>query len=482
MPVRTFWIGMLLAACAVALDAHAARSPLPADVRAAFAIAGIPMTGLAVYIQEVGAKRPLFTHRAQVAMNPASTMKLVTTYAALDLLGPDYTWKTEIYTDGTIEGDVLKGNLYLKGYGDPKITYEAFTALLQKLRAAGVRDIHGDLVQDRSFFAGTGIDPARFDNEPLKPYNVGPDALLVDFKSIRFIFTPDAGQQRVLVRAEPHPSNLTLTASLTLSGAACGDWRPGVGARFAGDSNRASALFAGSYPMDCGEQDWFVSMFDHAHYVDGTFRQVWHDIGGSISGDAREARVPSGARLLAVQESPPLSDIVYDVNKFSNNVMARQLFLALATVDHAPPAQTKIARETVKRWLRKKGAHFPELVLENGSGLSRTERISAEHLARLLGSAYAAPFMVQYIASLPVAAADGTMRKRLHDSSAAGQAFLKTGSLEGVRALAGYLLNEQGRCFVLVAFVNHRNAAGAQGALDALVQWVYRKTSAAQTR
>jgi D-alanyl-D-alanine carboxypeptidase/D-alanyl-D-alanine-endopeptidase (penicillin-binding protein 4) len=465
-----------LAFPAQAATSHAkprpARGTLPPAVQAALDRIGVPPSGISVYVQEIGAPKPLLAHRARAPVNPASTMKIVTTYAALDTLGPAYRWHTEVLTDGEQRGDALEGNVYLRGGGDPKITYEAWTGLLAQLRSLGVREIHGDLVQDRSFFAVARADPGRFDSEPLKPYNVGPDALLLDFKAVRFLFSVDDGK-RVTVRAEPWSPALALANSMRAVEGECRDWRTRTQASFDDRADSATVAFTGAYAIACGDQEWFVSLFDHPHYVDGAFRQVWKDLGGSIDGGLREGKVPAGARLLATLDSPALAEIVHDVNKFSNNVMARQLFLSLALASEPPPATTAKSAQAVKRWLRKKGLNFPELVLENGSGLSRHERISAEHLGRLLYAAHQSPYVAELMSSFPVAAVDGTMTHRLLDTPAAGQAFLKTGSLEGVRALAGYLVSADGRRFVLVGVINHPNASAGTEPLDALVRWVY---------
>jgi D-alanyl-D-alanine carboxypeptidase/D-alanyl-D-alanine-endopeptidase (penicillin-binding protein 4) len=164
---------------------------------------------------------------------------------------------------------------------------------------------------------------------------------------------------------------------------------------------------------------------------------------------------------------------VRDINKLSNNVMARQLFLTLATTAHAPPATTAHAAEAVRHWLAKRKLGFRELVMENGSGLSRRERIAAQSMARLLLAADASKVRGDFVSSLAVAATDGTVRKRFTDDDVADQALLKTGSLEGVRALAGYVFGPGGRRNVVVCFVNHRNAGRAQPGLDRLVEWVY---------
>jgi D-alanyl-D-alanine carboxypeptidase/D-alanyl-D-alanine-endopeptidase (penicillin-binding protein 4) len=216
-----------------------------------------------------------------------------------------------------------------------------------------------------------------------------------------------------------------------------------------------------------------VALLDHPHFVRETFAQLWQAAGGSFTGRVRDGQPRAGAKPLVTLESPPLYDVVRDINKLSNNVMARQLFLTLATTAYPPPATTGHAAAAVKRWLAGRKLNFPELVLDNGSGLSRHERIAANSLGKLLLAAYGSDVRADYVSSLAVAATDGTVRKRFEKDSVAEQAFLKTGSLEGVRAIAGYVFAPNGRNFVVVCFVNHANAARAQVPLDALVEWVY---------
>jgi D-alanyl-D-alanine carboxypeptidase/D-alanyl-D-alanine-endopeptidase (penicillin-binding protein 4) len=455
------------------LSAGNADAALPRAVARAFLDEGIPQTAVSAYVREAGAARPLVSHRPGKPMNPASTMKLVTTFAALELLGSDYRWKTEAYADGPLLGSTLEGNLVLKGYGDPKITIEQFQALIATLRATGLATIRGDLVLDRSYFAPVAHDPAAFDTEPLKPYNVGPDALLVNFKSIRFVFAPNAAGDTTDVRAEPALDSVALHGVPRLVAGECGAWRSALGASFDNRADAAGATFGGRYPASCGERDWYVALLDHPHYVLAMFSRYWKDAGGNFAGGVREGRAPPGAKPLATLQSPPLYDAVRDINKLSNNVMARQLFLTLATTAHAPPATTAHATEAVRHWLAKRKLGFPELVMENGSGLSRRERIAAQSMAHLLLAADASKVRSEFVSSLAVAATDGTVRKRFIDDDVADQALLKTGSLEGVRALAGYVFGPGGRRYVVVCFVNHRNAARAQPALDLLVEWVY---------
>ena len=463
-----------LALAAVALPAAAA---LPREVSRAFLDAKVPLNAVAIVVREVSKSKPLFTHQPDKPYNPASVMKLVTTFAALEMLGRDYRWRTEAYLAGPLVDGRLDGDLVLKGGGDPKITLEQWTSFVGALREGGLASIGGDLVLDRSAFRLPPHDPAAFDNEPLKPYNVGPDALLVNFKAVRFRFVPAADGASVAVIAEPPLPQLAVGAAPVPVDGPCGDWRTSVAASFIAQPRAAAASFPGRYPRDCGERDWHVALLDAPTYAHGMFASAFAAAGGEFGGTVREGRAPVGVAPFAVLDSLPLYEVVRDINKLSSNVMARQVYLTLATVDSPPPATLDKAREALARWLARRRLALPELVVENGSGLSRNERISVGGLARLLAAADASKVREEFASSLAVAAIDGTVQRRFQNGTVAGQALLKTGSLEGVRALAGYVIDNAGRRFLVAAIVNHPNAARAQGALDALVQWTYRNAA-----
>ncbi len=471
--LRRFASAALLAAAACSALAQEA---LPPGVAQALAAARIPAAGVAVVVHEVGAPRASLSLNAATPMNPASVMKLVTTLAGLELLGPAYRWRTDAYAAGALREDVLQGDLVLKGYGDPRLTFESFWLLLRALRDRGLREVRGDLVLDRSYFEPAPHDAARFDAEPLRPYNVGPDALLLSFKAVRFQFVPDAERGKVIVSAQPRPEPLEVVSVLRLSNGPCGDWREKLRAdyRFAGAAaGRMRALFTGEYAASCGERNWNVSLLSHPEFVGGVFRQLWPELGGALAGGVREGRVPEEAKLVYSHESAPLAEIVRDINKFSNNVMARQLYLTLGAEAARPPASNIKSFAAVRAWLAQKGLEMPELVIENGSGLSRIERISAHNLAALLLAAFRSPVMPEFVSSLPLVAVDGTLRKRMKGDAVAGQAHLKSGTLAEVRAWGGYVLDRAGRRHALAMIVNHPAAGQAQPALEALLRWVY---------
>jgi D-alanyl-D-alanine carboxypeptidase/D-alanyl-D-alanine-endopeptidase (penicillin-binding protein 4) len=464
---------LVSSACCGLLVAGHALAALPQPIARAFLGEHIPLASVGAYVQEVGAPRPLFTQRPLQPMNPASTMKLVTTFAALDLLGPGYQWTTEAYADGPIVAGVLNGNLVLKGRGDPKITAEQFHELVARIRATGLSAIRGDLVLDRTWFAPGAYDPAAFDGEPLRPYNVGPDALAVNFKSVRFVFAPDIVRNTVQVRIDPPMNGVAINGTPILVHGDCGDWHSTLEAAFSDHGDSADVSFRGGYSVGCGERDWYVALLDHPHYVLNLFSRTWTDMGGSFFGSVRDGATPLSATRIASLDSMPLHDAVRDINKMSNNLMARQLFLTLATTRFPPPATTAHAAEAIEQWLARRKLRFPDLVMLNGSGLSRRERIAAQSMARLLLAADSSSVRSEYISSLAVAATDGTVGQRFTNDAVAEQAFLKTGTLDGVRAIAGYVFGPSGRRFVVVCFVNHPNASRAQHPLDALVQWVY---------
>ena len=461
---------------ALAVASATANAALPAPIAQALAAGGIPDSSVALYVHEIGADRPLVSYGAERVLNPASTMKLVTTYAALELLGPAYTWTTEVYAAGPLQNDVLAGNLIIKGGGDPKLTLENFWLLLRSLRARGIREIRGDVLLDRAYFSAADFDPARFDGDPIRPYNTGPDALLVNFKAVSVQFIPEYESRGVRLVAEPLLEAAQIVNNVTLVDGPCGDWVAKLKFEPQGTAEATRLVISGTYARDCGERTRSFSLLSHRAYVAALFAQLWKDLGGTVTGTIRDGPVPPGARLIATVRSPALSEVVRDVNKFSNNVMARQLFLTLGALGGGAPGTMEKARGAVRQWLNQKGLSIPELVIENGSGLSRIERISAQNLGMLLVEAFRSPVMPEFISSMPIVAADGTMRKRLANAEIAGQAHIKGGTLAGVRAIAGYVLDARGRRVVVVLIVNHANAHNAQGAQDALLRWVHRRS------
>ena len=459
-----------LAALAFFLLARSALADgLPPEVLKALKAAQIPAANVAVVVQPVDATAPLVAHRAAQAMNPASVMKLVTTYAALDLLGPAYTWKTTAWTDAASVDGALSGNLYLKGSGDPRFAIEHLWALLRQARTRGVQHIAGDIVLDRSVFNVPAIDPGAFDDKPMRPYNVGPNGLLINFQALRFSLQPSNGQPKVLM--ETPSEGLRVDNRLRPGDGQCGsDWKDRIETRLIPEASGQRLEFTGTYSPLCGERTLNLAPLPADGQAGGLIRALWKELGGTLAGHVRGGNVPAGAMLLTQTDSASLADIVRDINKFSNNVMARQVFLTLG--NDSAPATAERARQRVSDWLAGRGLRFPELVLDNGSGLSRSERISAGSLNQLLLDAWLNPVMPEFVSSMPIVGIDGTMKKRLNGSSATGRAHIKTGTLDGVKTAAGYALDAQGRRYAVVFLINHPRSALGSAAIDALLVWV----------
>jgi D-alanyl-D-alanine carboxypeptidase/D-alanyl-D-alanine-endopeptidase (penicillin-binding protein 4) len=467
-------LAVLLTCCGI-LTVQAATDTvrLPPPVQQALKNAGIPSQAVAVVTQPLGKGSAGLRHQADVPMNPASLMKLLTTLAALETLGPAHVWRTEVLATTTPENEVLAGDLYLRGSGDPKLTYDRLWLLLRELRGRGLREIRGDLVLDRTAFAPTEHDPAAFDGKPLRPYNVGADALLFNFATLHLTLWPNSnGSNGVRVLGEPLPAGFEIVNRLQLTdNPQCGEWRERLEAKLV----PGQLTLSGGYPRVCGEKRWHLAGVPNASLLHGVFTRLWRELGGQFAGQVRFGTAPPTAMVLAASESPTLGEIVRDINKYSNNVMAQQLFLTLGgKVGAGGTALTPATAETaVRNWLTTRAMEFPELIIDNGAGLSRRSRISADSLARLLAAGWASPAMPEYLASLPIAAIDGTLKKKLNGNSVAGQAHLKTGSLEGVRGIAGYLLDRNGQRHLVVFMVNHPKANEAQPAFDALLEWLW---------
>lgn len=451
--------------------AQAKDTSLPPTVTKALARAGIPAEAASVLVTEAGGHgAPLLSLHASEPRNPASVMKLVTTLAGMEILGPSWTWNTPVYIDGPVRNGTLQGNLYLQGRGDPKLVVERLWLLMRRVQSLGIRQIAGDIVLDRSAFEVEPQDPGEFDGERLRPYNAAPDALLLNFKSVLMTFVPDPAAQVARVHYEPPLAGVQLQATVPLAGGDCGDYRSALRADVA-DGDRIA--FAGRYPGSCGEKTWPLAYVDPSSYGVRAVEGLWREMGGQLAGRVREGRVPD--KLAPVFEFPslPLAEIVRTINKYSNNVMTQQLFLTLSQQQMGKGTLAG-SRIVLQDWWRQRFGAVDEPSLSNGSGLSRTDRISAHALERLLQHAWISPLMPELLSSLPITGQDGTLRRERW--RAQGVAHLKTGSLRDVAAVAGVVHAGGGHRYVLVAIINHPNAGAARPAIEALVEWASRQT------
>jgi len=456
--------------------------PLPAPVLAALAKAGLPPDALgAIAIPQTRWARR-WQHRADVPMQPGSTMKLVTTVVALDRLGPNHRGRTELLAAGPIDGEVLNGDLVLKGGADPEFDLPALWSMLFELRQRGVREIAGTLVLDRTLFRPTRIDLGLppFDEAPEWPYNVIPDALMLAGNLMGVALAADG--EVVSARLAPPLPGIELDASaMRVIDARCADWdddwRPALVSQ--PEPGRWRIALQGGFPRRCDARG-ALQLLDRNVIAEAQVRAVWASLGGvwrTPPGTVREAGTPIDATLVAEHVSRPWGEVLRFMNKTSDNTLTRLLYLQLGVpvmkVDPSTPTLTLAERE-VQRWFDDNKIDRAGLVLDNGSGLSRSERIAPRTLARMIETALKGKHAPELLMSLPVAGVDGTMRRRLKNTPAEGWARLKTGTLKNVTALAGTVRDSRGDTWVVVAFVNHDDAAKGRPVLDALIEWVAR--------
>ena len=468
-----FFAGLFLP---LALPASAApiNTALTPNVEKALKASKLQPNALSLVMVPLDGPGTATVFNADVSVNPASTMKLVTTYAALEMLGPNHQWKTEFYTDGTLSGGILNGNLYLKGGGDPKLNMEKLWLLMRDLRANGVQQITGDLVLDRNFFNQPQLPVFNDDgNDKNKPFLVKPDSLMVNLKALRFVARNDGG--KVLISVEPPIASIKIDNQVkAVNTKQCtGDVRYNPVPQADGS---VLVTVSGQLADGCNSQT-YLSLLDHATYTAGAVRAIWKELGGSIQGQDRQASVPKNAKLLARAFSPDLAEIIRDINKYSNNTMAQQLFLSLGAQfrNDADGDDAKAAQRVVRQWLAKKGITAPHLIMENGSGLSRAERVSAREMAQMLQAAWKSPYAAEFISSMPIAGKDGTMRKRLKTTAMNGQAHIKTGTLNTVRAISGFSRDSNGNTWAVVAILNDPRPWGASAILDQVLLDLYRQ-------
>lgn len=458
------------------LSVPALADSLPPATRAALNRHKVPEAGISIVVRDVADGRSVLELNPELPRPPASTMKLLPTWAALDLLGPAYAWKTRAYADGPVVKGVLQGNLYLQGGGDPLLTIERWWRFVNDLRQTGLRSIEGDIVIDQSRFTAQNERPEDFDGQFWRTYNVLPDALLVNWQSSDFTIRPADDGQGIDLTIQPFPEGLVVENRVRLTTGRCVGHNRRVAYQI--EPERPERVIAtGRLSASCGPQTQRLAIMEPAQYAWGTFVTLWRQLGGQFRGGMLRAPTPPNARLLLTHESEPLSEIVRVTNKYSSNMMARSLVLAIAAEMNGTPADTAAGEATIVGWLRTRGLEFPELVIGNGSGLSREARMSADSMAKLLAGARASRFAPEFLTSLSLGGLDGTLQERFQDVDDPSRIRMKTGTLRDVSNISGYVTGRSGRVYAVVVFVNHPGAQNGVGEpiQASVIDWVLKQ-------
>lgn len=449
-----------------------AADGLPRPITSVLANHQLDGAGVSVFVQAVDETEPLLAFNENVLRSPASIIKLLTSYAALDLLGPAYRWQTEVWITGEVRNGRLHGDLVLRGGGDPGLSTERFWTLLREIRAQGITEIAGDLVVDDTLFAPTRERPGDFDGQPYRAYNVLPSALLVNSNAVEFrVMRNGAG---VSVYVDPPLEGFLVENRIKTRQGTCTGFQRGVAFDLPDGFEGHHAVLSGSFPGSCATYSLWRTVLPAPQFANALFRSLWRQLGGRIEGGFRIAAVPEGAKRIHVHQSLPLGEQLRVMNKWSNNPMTRHLLLTLGLEREGPPATPEKGRAAMEAWVAARGLPMPGLYVDNGSGLSRRARVTAGGFGAMLLDAWRHPQMADLISSMPIAAMDGTLRSR-YRGEMAGRMYLKTGRLDGVASIAGLLTSRSGRRYVVVVIVNEPDAHRGSGMAvqDAVLSWVF---------
>ncbi len=458
---------------AASLPAVGAEESLPAAVVNALHLRQVPGDATSIYIEDLRTGEVILRWNESVPRNPGSTIKLLTTLVAIDVLGPAYTWQTDVYALGEVANGKLNGDLLLKGNGDPFLVTERVWQLLRRIRQAGIDEISGDLLLDNSHFEMADYDPAAFDRQPLRAYNVAPNALLMNYKVVRYWFEPDHETGKVSIWTDPQLANLDIDNRLRLAAGSCRGYQRGI--TISANDSIDRMTFSGKFPSGCERYAMDRAVLDHERFAYGLFTSMWRASGGVFDGSWKNDVAPADMEPIVEFQSLPLADVISRVNKHSNNVMARQLLLSLSAEVLGAPGTEAGGRKVVGHWLHQHDLQFSEFAFENGAGLSRDARMTAADFGAMLRFAWQQPYMPEYISSMSLAGLDGTLRRRMDDGPLEGMAHLKTGSLDHVAGIAGFLQSRSGRRFAVVVLQNHTDIHRGPGdeTQEAVLRWLY---------
>jgi serine-type D-Ala-D-Ala carboxypeptidase/endopeptidase (penicillin-binding protein 4) len=472
MSKRVANVAVLFAICAFPAAVALASAAAPAPVAQTIAAQHLPNGAVSFAIIDPESGRLIAGQNVDIPRSPASTIKVVTTFASLDMLGPAYVWRTRALVRGELDNGVLDGDLVLQGGGDPYMTLERWWSFTRTLRDRGLKTIRGDIVIDNTAFHLPVEDPGAFDGRPNRSYNVQPDALMVNFQSVEFRMVPNPRMQRVDIVATPSPVNLMIENDVGLAAGRCSGAAGRVDFKVVSE-RWDRVIFSGALSPSCAERSIARVLLRPADYAFGTFVTLWRELGGEFGGKLRVGATPADAQAFVSFDSLTLGEIVRLTNKYSSNLMARHLLLTLGEDRFGLPATLDKGAAALEEWSHERGLSLQDMNIDNGSGLSRATRISVLQMAKVLSTAFHSRYAPEFLASLPLAGLDGTLRSRMKQSPA-GSVRLKTGHLDGVSGVAGYVTTPAGKTFVLVSLVNDARAdyGAAEPVHAALVSWM----------
>ena len=475
-----FAMAMALKLCLVAVAvlfpqlalAQAQAQQVPKEVAKILKKHGLPMQQTGIYLAwEDGDSIAMLN--PDKLFNPASSVKLITSMAALDLLGPNHTWTTQLLVAAPVVDGNLRGDLYLRGEGDPYLTNERLAHLVLGLKRRGIDTVAGDIVIDDSQFSVGAHDPSSFDGRGTKPYNASAGASVVNFGSTKVVIHVTNGKAGAFL--EPPSSTFEFVNQLKLRKSRCtGNWRNKIHERLSRmEDGSARLVISGSYPSGCGEKSFFLlGQSDPNAHLAGAVARIFAEVGGEVQGGWRRERSPRNAKAVVGSKSQTLSEAIRGMNKFSNNFMARNIFLSLGANGGNGPGTLEGSRKSVQGWFEKLNVNTDGMHVDNGSGLSRDSKLSPRQFGDAMMNFAKRPYKHELIASLAMLGKDGTARTWNKRRKSEGNAHIKTGTLANARSTVGFVHNPAGD-IVFVMMVETRGTAAARRAIQDLLDWAY---------
>lgn len=437
-------------------------------------ISNIPINkaNYSIHIQSVSSTIPVASWRTHVKRSPASVIKLLTTYSSLLKLGFDYRWETKFLYTGSLNNGVLSGDLYVKASGDPTLESDNIDDIVSQIRAAGISRIKGNIVIDRTLFKVNSKNNSGFDKNVHSPYNAMPDAIMFNKRKSTICITPRSKKARI-TKDVPDQSYSVVNKLRMVNGSCRGSraW-PRVSIK-TNDSGRSTVFLTGKLSKRCGDRKVckVISMPHRAFYY--ALKSGLTARGVNLGGTLKLKKVPAEAKYLFSHYSDSLESVISTIAKKSDNLMARQLMFTMGAVSFKGQSTLYKSRKAIenilnKHYILEKGTTH----IANGSGLSRTSKLTAKSLANLLDHGYK-NYGQRWMDTLATAGIDGTIKKRFRNSVVHGRAWMKTGTIKRVKNIAGYVQGASGEYYVVVVLVNDKYSYkyGAKLA-NKVIKWV----------
>lgn len=450
------------AAFAQPLDTDPAADRLWTDIESVLKRDCNGTTRLGMKFYSLERKTTLLAKNSNVLFTPASNMKMITSAMALKRVGPDYRFYTRLYTNGYIDGDTLKGDVYIKGFGDPWLVSEQMWVLVNALRNLPVTKIEGNLIADNHFFEDQHRVATWANYNGPEAYLAPMGALSFNFNTVTVYVEPaqEVGAPPVVV-VDPMTDYIRIhNSAITVAGRK--DHERLIVNRLP-RRDHDEIIVSGTLPKTMARKKYFLNVTDPQWYTLHAFRKYLEQAGIAVGGGLERGRVPAAARLLYEHESPPLADILRGLNKFSNNFIAEQILRTLAADVYGAPGTTENGVKLLQAYMQSLGYAEDRYNVVDGSGLSRQNMVSPDQIVAVLDDAYQdLGIFPEFIAALGVMGIDGSVIDRMNGNRHAQKIRAKTGTLNHVSALSGYFQSMDGERFAFSILLNDLNCSNGK--------------------